>query len=203
MRLPDPFTDTKAPGFYSVNLSSKSTILQDILPNSRVIQVDQNQHSWELEISYKDLTEEEALLLRNFIFKTRASNTTIDVLVPTVQNYKYKPNSLNIKVGLTGNTLILTGVTSEPTGLDYSTMVKVSSKPKIYQVIGHTYNSSTNELTLDIFPNLQNQTVVGDTASFSNLVFKTRLSDATSVDILFNPDEFIDELTLNLIESID
>lgn len=203
MRLPDPFTDSKAPGFYSLNLVSKSTILQDVLPNSKVIQVDQNQHSWELEITYKDLTEDEAMILRNFLLQTRRTNSPIEVLIPTMQNYAFKPSSYNIKVGLGGNSLVLTNVTSEPTGFNTRTMVKVSSYPKLYQVLGYTYNSSTKELSLDIFPNLQSQTVAGDIASFSNITLNTRLSDPTAIEILFNPDEFIDEVTLNLIESID
>lgn len=203
MRLPDPFTDSNAPGFYSVDITSKSTILQDILPNSRILQVDQNQHSWGITINYQDLTKEEYLMLTHFLRKTRRVNSTIEVLIPDYQNYGFKPDSLSVKPGLSGNTIVLTNVNAIIGKLNYSTMIKLSNHNKLYSVLDYIYNPTTKELSLEIFPNLQTITVAGTTASFTGLLFTTRLSDPSSLVESFNPDDYTEEFSISLIESIN
>jgi hypothetical protein len=106
MRLPDPFTDSNAPGFLSINITDNSTIIQDELPNNQVLQVDTGNHFWGINITYDQLLPEEFEIIRSFCFKAKVTNSTIEVLLPQFENYKFMLDSYSVKAGLSGNSIV-------------------------------------------------------------------------------------------------
>ena len=202
MRLPDPFTDINAPGFLSVNITDNSTIIQDELPNNQVLQVDTGYHYWGINITYDQLLPEEFEIIRSFCYKAKASNSTIEVLLPQFENYKFTLDSYSVKSGLSGDSIIITNVNSIKNQPLVGSVIKLSTHPKVYHITGYSYNSSTKEYTISIYPKLAITTTGSETAQLSAVLFTTRFKDVNSLTATLNSDNVYDGFTLQLREAI-
>lgn len=202
MRLPDPFTNSNAPGFLSVNITDNSTIIQDELPNNQVLQVDTGYHYWGININYDQLLPEEFEIIRSFCFKAKSTNSTIEVLLPQFENYKFVLDSYTVKAGLSGNTIVITNVNSIKEQPIIGSVVKLSSHPKVYHITDYSYNSVSKEYTLGIYPKLAITTTGSETAILSAVLFTTRFKDVNSLNQTLNSDNIYEEFTLQLREAI-
>ena len=202
MRLPDPFTDINAPGFLSVNITDNSTIIQDELPNNQVLQVDTGYHYWGINITYDQLLPEEFEIIRSFCYKAKASNSTIEVLLPQFENYKFTLDSYSVKSGLSGDSIIITNVNSIKNQPLVGSVIKLSTHPKVYHITGYSYNSSTKEYTISIYPKLAITTTGSETAQLSAVLFTTRFKDVNSLVATLNSDNVYDGFTIQLREAI-
>lgn len=202
MRLPDPFTDINAPGFLSVSISDNSTIIQDELPNNDVIQVDTGNQYWGINITYDTLLPEEYEIIRKFCYKAKAANTTIEVLLPQFENYKFTLDSYTVKAGSSGNSIIITNVNSINNQPLVGSVVKLSSHPKVYHITDYSYNSVSKEYTLSIYPKLAITTLGTETAVLSAVLFTTRFKDINQVTAILNSDNVYEGFTLQLREAI-
>lgn len=202
MRLPDPFTDALAPGFQSVTITDNSTIIQDELPNNEVLQVDTGYHYWGINITYDQLLPEEFEIIRSFCFKAKANNSTIEVLLPQFENYKFTLDSYTVKSGLSGSKIIITNVDTISNQPTIGSVVKLSNHPKVYHITGYSYNSTTREYSLDIYPTLAVTTAGTETVQLSAVLFTTRFKDVNSLTAALNSDNVYDGFTLQLREAI-
>ena len=202
MRLPDPFTNSNAPGFLSVNITDNSTIIQDELPNNQVLQVDTGSHYWGINITYDQLLPEEFEIIRSFCFKAKSTNSTIEVLLPQYENYKFVLDSYSVKSGLSGDTIVITNVNSIKDQPIVGSVVKLSTHPKVYHITDYSYNPTTKEYTLGIYPRLAITTTGSEQAVLSAVLFTTRFKDVNSLSATLNSDNVYDGFTLQLRESI-
>lgn len=202
MRLPDPFTDINAPGFLSVNITDNSTIIQDELPNNQVLQVDTGYHYWGINITYDQLLPEEFEIIRSFCYKAKSTNSTIEVLLPQFENYKFTLDSYTVKPGLSGSSIIITNVNSIKNQPLVGSVIKLSTHPKVYHITDYSYNSATKEYTIGIYPKLAITTTGSETAQLSAVLFTTRFKDVNSLVATLNSDNVYDGFTLQLRESI-
>lgn len=202
MRLPDPFTDSNAPGFLSVSISDNSSIIQDELPNNDVIQVDTGNQYWGINITYDSLLPEEYDIIRKFCFKAKATNSVIEVLLPQFENYKFVLDSYTVKAGSSGNTIVITNVNSIKEQPIIGSVIKLSSHPKVYHITDYSYNSVNKEYTIGIYPNLAITTLGSETAQLSAVLFTTRFKDVNQVTATLNSDNTYEGFTLQLREAI-
>lgn len=154
MRLPDPFIDPSWPGVTSCQLSDVSSYQQDELNNNTVIQVATGAQYYSVTMEYTDLLIDEYDKVMNFIAKAKRENAYLDILLPQLQNLGFKLNTYLVQNGLKGNQLIIPNVTSIIGKLRLNQFIQLSGHSKLYQVTGFNYNSSTHQVTLDIYPDL-------------------------------------------------
>ncbi|WBF79377.1 distal tail protein [Aeromonas phage vB_AdhS_TS3] len=63
MQLPDPINNPGAPGFSSSDLQSVQPILQDSMPNTKVLTVTSGEQYWKLNLGYPDMLVSEFNIL--------------------------------------------------------------------------------------------------------------------------------------------
>ena len=202
MRLPDPFTDSNAPGFLSVSITDNSSIIQDELANNSVLQVDTGSHYWGIEITYDKLLPEEFEIIRSALYKAKSTNSVIEILLPQFENYLFTLDSYTVKPGLSGSKIIITNVNSINNQPYVGSVVQLSNHPKVYHITGYSYNSTTKEYTLDIYPKLAITTTSGVTAKLSAILYRTRLADVNQLTAVLTSDNVYDGFTLKFREAI-
>ena len=202
MRLPDPFTNSNAPGFLSVNITDNSTIIQDELPNNEVLQVDTGYQYWGINITYDQLLPEEFEVIRSFCFKAKSTNSPIEVLLPQYENYKFTLDSYSVKANLSGDRIIITNVNSIKEQPIVGSVIKLSNHPKVYHITDYSYNSTTKEYTIGIYPRLAVTTTGLEQAVLSAVLFRTRFKDVNSLNSTLNSDNVYEGFTLQLREAL-
>lgn len=202
MRLPDPFTNSNAPGFLSVNITDNSTIIQDELPNNEVLQVDTGYQYWGINITYDQLLPEEFEVIRSFCFKAKSTNSPIEVLLPQYENYKFTLDSYSVKANLSGDQIIITNVNSIKEQPIVGSVIKLSNHPKVYHITDYSYNSTTKEYTIGIYPRLAVTTTGLERAVLSAVLFRTRFKDVNSLNSTLNSDNVYEGFTLQLREAL-
>ncbi|AZV01999.1 hypothetical protein [Aeromonas phage Akh-2] len=63
MQLPDPINNPGAPGFSSSDLQSVQPVMQDSMPNTKVLSVTSGEHYWKLTLGYSDMLASEYNIL--------------------------------------------------------------------------------------------------------------------------------------------
>jgi hypothetical protein len=81
-------------------------------------------------------------------------------------------------------------------------VIKLSSHPKVYHITDYSYNSTTKEYTLGIYPKLAITTTGSETALLSAVLFTTRFKDVNSLTQTLNSDNVYEGFTLQLRETI-
>ena len=181
MRLPDPFVDPSWPGVTSCQLTDNSTYQQDELNNNTVIQVSTGAQYYSATLEYTDLLIEEYDKVMNFVAKVKRENAYLDVLLPQFQNLGFKLNTYLADNGMKGNQIVISNVTSISGALKLNQFIQLSGHPKLYQVTGYNFNSTTKKVTLDIYPDLfitTNNTIV----NFSTPMLRARFKNMNNID---------------------
>ena len=181
MRLPDPFVDPSWPGVTSCQLTDNSTYQQDELNNNTVIQVSTGAQYYSATLEYTDLLIEEYDKVMNFVAKVKRENAYLDVLLPQFQNLGFKLNTYLADNGMKGNQIVISNVTSISGALKLNQFIQLSGHPKLYQVTGYNFNSTTEKVTLDIYPDLfitTNNTIV----NFSTPMLRARFKNMNNID---------------------
>ena len=181
MRLPDPFVDPSWPGVTSCQLTDNSTYQQDELNNNTVIQVSTGAQYYSATLEYTDLLIEEYDKVMNFVAKVKRENAYLDVLLPQFQNLGFKLNTYLADNGMKGNQIVISNVTSISGALKLNQFIQLSGHPKLYQVTGYNFNSTTKKVTLDIYPDLfitTNNTIV----NFTTPMLRARFKNMNNID---------------------
>lgn len=181
MRLPDPFVDSTWPGITSCLLVDNSTYQQEELSDNTVIQLSTGSQFYSVQLEYSDLLIEEHDKVMNFIAKVKSSNAYIEVLLPQLQNLTFNMNSYLVDNGLKGNQLVFSNITSVTGALKTNQFIQLSGHPKLYQIIGYNYNTTTHKVTVDVYPDLF-ITTNNTTANFTTPMFRGRFNNMNGIE---------------------
>lgn len=181
MRLPDPFTDTSWPGITSCLLVDNSTYQQEELSDNTVIQLSTGSQFYSVALEYTDLLIDEYDKVMNFFAKVKSANAYIEVMLPQLQNLTFSMNSYLVDNGLQGNQLVFSGITNITGNLKLNQYIQLSGHPKLYQVIDYNYNSSTQKVTLSVYPDLF-ITTNNTTVNFTTPMFRGRFKNMNGIE---------------------
>ena len=181
MRLPDPFIDPSWPGITSCQLSDVSTFQQDELNDNSVIQLSTGAQYYSANIEYSDLLPDEYDKVMSFVAKVKRENAYLDVLLPQFQNLGFKLNTYLADNGLKGNQIVISDVTSVSGALRLNQFIQLSGHPKLYQVTGYNYDTTTKKVTLDIYPDLF-ITTNNTTVNFTTPMMRARFKNMNNID---------------------
>lgn len=199
MRLPNPYTNPNFPGFSSCAIHDNSVVIQDELTNNRVIQVSNGAQFYSLSLVYQDLLQDEYDMLVNFLAKVKRENSTIDVLLPQIENLTFKLNTYTAKAGCMGNQLIIPNVTSISGNLRLNQYMQIGSHYKLYQVTGSSLQGTN--LVLDVYPDLFITTNGTEVVNFKTPVMTTRFVDPSKLTgTPLTTDGYYSSLSLELRE---
>ena len=181
MRLPDPFIDPSWPGVTSCQLSDVSSYQQDELNDNTVIQVATGAQYYLANLEYSDLLPDEYDRVMNFVAKVKRENAYLDVLLPQFQNLGFKLNTYLADNGLKGNQIVISNVTSISGALKLNQFIQLSGHPKLYQVTGFNYDSTSRKITLDVYPDLF-ITTNNTTINFTTPMMRARFKNMNNID---------------------
>ena len=180
VRLPDPFIVEGAPGFTTGDLMSNHPIIQDPLTDGRVLQVDNGNQYWSIDITYPDLFPEEYSLVISAIERAKATKDFIDILLPQYMHYRVVGDvgAAVIPAGQKSNTLRVTNVGQLggiPLAGDLVQLLGSASR-KVYRIT-YVDTDVAGQWTLGIYPDLQAQTTGVEKPEFNNILFQTKMTD--------------------------
>lgn len=156
MRLPDPFTDSVAPGFSEAILNEVDPIIKDPMPDGRVLKVSTASQYWTLTLSYPDLTEDEFAYLCGFLAETKRQRTSIDVLLPQYEKFSVTGDTSQTTVssGQNGNTVTITDTQPLQGRPRLNSLFKLTGHSKVYKITSIHISPTTNTWTLGVYPDL-------------------------------------------------
>lgn len=175
MRLPDPYTNSLAPGFNAAKLGDIDPHLVDEMPNGTVLKLKSAAQYWTLDLEYPDLTEEEYQILITALAQAKNIGDTIDVLLPQYEKYRVQgdTNSLVIAPGQSGNWVTIEN-TSILTGSPYiGDLLQFTNHSKVYKILAITKLATT--WNIQLYPNLAKETEAGTKPIFNSILFNTTL----------------------------
>jgi len=204
-RLPDPFTDTIAPGFVGARLTDNSPTIYDEMPNGRVLRVKSSAQFWSLELPYPELFYEEYAYLSSFLAEVQRTGGTIDVLLPHYENFRINGDTslCSIPSGQKGSTLLINGISNLTGRPNIGDLFKLSEGTKVYKITGYVVDTLTDTATLSLYPDLAHTTTGSEKPVFNGVLLTMVLQD----DNLPTEDPDVDGLyrgfQINLREQIN
>lgn len=194
IRLPDPLTNPKAPGFVRAPIKNNDPQYRERLPGGKVYTVKGSAQYWGVTLSYEDLTKEQYNILISEYLLGINRGERFQVFIPHLQSYTAPSDTTGmiIPAGQKGDTLNITNYTSNqlPTIGD---VFKLSNSTKVYKILRAEKVNTTLKLT--IFPNLVRETVGTEKVQFNGVLFTL---------VPERPEEFSDTFTVdNYYSSFD
>lgn len=203
IRLPDPFTHPDdAPGFLTAPLVDNEPIIQDELPNGKVLTVQSSAQFWSVNITYPDLYELEYRLVSSAINEAKRTNDHINVVLPQYSTFRVSGDlsAVSVPAGQKGSTLELTG-TSHLKGAPYiGDLFQLDSHPKVYKITG--YKKDVDKITLYIYPDLFIETLGTEKPVFNNIIFQMKQVGRESLTENINADGMYEGIAYSFRESL-
>ena len=201
MRLPDPINNPEAPGFSSSILSSVQPIIQDAMPNTKVLSTSSGQQYWQLTLTYADLLKTEYNILTQQIDSTISKGEALEVWLPQYEDYTFKLSSYAITASTVSSvTLSKTGMTGLP---KVGNLIQFQNHKKVYRITEFQVGGST--ITISFYPSLRVSVPNGTVAKFTGIYFNMEFMDRSNpmTEVQYNSDGYYGEgITLELRESI-
>lgn len=203
IRLPDPFTHPdQAPGFLKAPLVDNEPILQDELPNGKVLTVQNAAQYWSVNITYPDLYELEYRLVSQAINEAKRTNEAMHIVLPQYSTFRVSGNlaTTSIASGQKGNTIEIDNA-GHLVGAPYiGDLFQLSTHPKVYKITG--YKKEGNKITLNIYPDLFITTTGQEKPVFNNIMFQMKLIDRSSITEDINADGMFEGVSYSFRESL-
>ncbi|AUG85043.1 distal tail protein [Vibrio phage Ceto] len=203
IRLPDPFTHPdEAPGFLKAPLVDNEPILQDELPNGKVLQTKTSAQYWSVDITYPDLYDLEYRLISSTIEEAKRTGDTIEIVLPQYINYRVIGDltATSIPAGQKGSTIEITG-TSNIQGAPYlGDLFKLSTHPKVYKIT--KFKREADKFILNIYPDLFIETKGTEKPVFNVVPLQVRLVNRTSIEANVNADGMYEGISYSFRESL-
>lgn len=203
IRLPDPFTHPDvAPGFLKAPLIDNEPILQDELPNGKVVTTQSAAQYWGINISYPDLYEVEYRLVSQAINEAKRTGEPMLVVLPQYVNFRISGDvtKTNIAAGQKGSTIEITNISGLQGAPYIGDLFKLSTHPKVYKITGYT--RSVDKITLNIYPDLFIETTGSEKPEFNNIMFQVKLTDRSSISEDINADGMYEGVSYSFRESL-
>lgn len=202
-RLPDPFTHPGLiPGFTSAPLVDNEPLIQDALPNGRVLEVSTSTQFWSINISYPELYEEEFRILNSTINKAKSTDGVLLVALPQYLNLRVFGDltQTTIAAGQKGSSITI-GNTANISGRPYvGDLFQLSTHNKVYKITSVDIFGDT--MVLGVYPKLAITTTGLEKPKFNDILFHMKLIDRTSFTENLNPDGMYTDVSIQLREAL-
>ncbi|AKY02259.1 hypothetical protein AEO54_269 [Vibrio phage vB_VorS-PVo5] len=203
IRLPDPFTHPdEAPGFLKAPLVDNEPILQDELPNGKVLQTKSSAQFWSVNITYPDLYELEYRLVSSAINEAKRTGEKLEIILPQYVNFRVTGDidATNIAAGQKGSTIEITG-TNVLEGAPYlGDLFKLSTHPKVYKITG--FKREDDKFILNIYPDLFIETTGNEKPVFNIVPLQVSLLGRDSITEDINADGMYESISYSFRESL-
>ncbi|AJF40895.1 hypothetical protein [Vibrio phage JSF12] len=204
VRLPDPFTHPgMVPGFLSAPLTDYEPLIQDELPNGKVLEVKTSTQYWGLTITYPPLYPDEYKIISSAIMKAKNTDGVIQVALPQYLNMHVIGNEslTTIAAGQKGNTLVINNASGLSGNPHVGDLFKLSTHEKVYKIVDFE-RVSPSQLRLELYPNLLITTNGTEKPVFNNLLFNMKLVGRTSIQENLNVDGMYTDVSYTLREAV-
>lgn len=184
IRLPDPYTNPgEAPGFTNAPLTDNQPIIQDAMPDGRLLQQKSAAQFWSMKISYPELFDMEYRLISSAINEAKRTDDFIEIVLPQHVSYRVQgdESKASIAAGQKGSSLVITN-TSGLTGFPYpGDLFKLSTHAKVYKITSVDV-STPNQMTINLYPDLFIDTDGSEKPVFNDIKFQVKLSNRTIME---------------------
>lgn len=180
MRLPDPFTDSVAPGFSEAVLNEVDPLIKDPMPDGRVLKVSTATQYWTLTLAYPDLTEDEFAYLCGFLAETKRLKTNIEVLLPQYEKFSVTGDTAltAIAPGQNGNSVTITGASNLSGRPRLNSLFKLSGSSKVYRIT-NIDTDDADTWVLGVYPDLVITTDGSNKPIFNTILLEMTLAEDT------------------------
>ena len=181
MRLPDPFTDVVAAGFSSAILKEVDPQLQDDMPDGTVLRTNSAAPYWTINLTYPDLFEEEFALLLGTLAESKRLNENIEVLLPQYEKFRVTGDTTltSISAGSLDSEIVINNYSALQGRPYLNDLFQISGSSKVYKITNVQINTSSNTMTLGLYPRLTRQLIGSEKPIFNTILFSMVLSDAS------------------------
>lgn len=203
IRLPDPFTHPdEAPGFLKAPLVDNEPIIQDELPNGKVIQVKSSAQFWSVNITYPDLYELEYRVVSTAILEAKRTNQAIELVLPQYTTFRVYGDLPQTKIaaGQKGNTLEITNINGVGGAPYLGDLFKLSTHPKVYKIT--KYERSGDKIVLGLYPDLFITTTGNELPVFNGVSFQMKQVSRSSTTEDPNADGLYEGVQYSFRESL-
>ncbi|QKN84696.1 distal tail protein [Vibrio phage River4] len=203
IRLPDPFTHPdEAPGFLKAPLVDNEPILQDELPNGKVLQTRTSAQYWSADITYPDLYELEYKLVSSAINEAKRTGDNIELILPQYINHRVIGDltSTSIPAGQKGSTVEITGASNIQGAPYLGDLFKLSTHPKVYKIT--KFKREGDKFIINIYPDLFIETDGTEKPVFNVVPLQVRLMDRSSIADNVNADGMYEGVSYSFRESL-
>ncbi|AFB84011.1 hypothetical protein VPT02_146 [Vibrio phage VPT02] len=203
IRLPDPFTHPdEAPGFLKAPLVDNEPILQDELPNGKVLQTKTSAQFWSVNITYPELYELEYRLVSSAINEAKRTGDSIELILPQYVNFRILGDltACSIAAGQKGSTIEITGTNSLQGAPYLGDLFKLSTHPKVYKITG--FKKEDNKFILNIYPDLFIETTGNEKPVFNTVPLQVKLMGRESISEDVNADGMYENISYSFRESL-
>ncbi|AYJ73272.1 distal tail protein [Proteus phage Stubb] len=201
MRLPDPYTDSRAPGFERVTLVDNDPVLRDEMPDNTVFEVRNKGQYWSFELKYTELFEDEFRILESAILRYKSSGGFMDVLLPQFEGSRAMGDFVNATVAVGSNNSELVLNIPKLTGLpEVGDLFKLSNNYKIYKITEVT-RTGENSIKIGIYPELVVLPSKSSKPQFHGILFQTKITNIDNWNSTLTPDGVYEAVTLQFRES--
>lgn len=203
IRLPDPFTHPdEAPGFLKAPLVDNEPILQDELPNGKVLQTKSSAQFWSVNINYPDLYELEYRLVSSAINEAKRTGDTIEIVLPQYVNFRVTGDltATDIAAGQKGNTLEITNIAGIQGAPVLGDLFKLSTHPKVYKIT--KFEKQGDKFILNIYPDLFIETTGNEKPVFNAIPLQVKQLGRESVTEDINADGMYEGVSYSFRESL-
>ncbi len=176
MKLPDPINNKGAPGFSLSTLTSVSPVIQDQMPNSKVLTVSQGEQYWQVTLEYSDLLVSEYNMLNAQIDKAILLGEPLEVWLPQYEDYTFKQGSTLVdKLSEYSFRLPRQGSRSLP---KLGNIIQFSNHSKVYRITGVQVDQ--DYITIEFFPTLRKPLLPQTTVKFTGVYFTLEFVDRSN-----------------------
>lgn len=201
MRLPDPYTNSGAPGFEKVTLIDNDPVLRDEMPNNVVFEVRNKGQYWSFELKYTELFEDEFRILESALLRYKSKGGFMEVLLPQFEGSRAMGDFVNATVttGSSNSELILN--IPNLTGLpDLGDLFKISDNYKIYKVT-EVERLGESKIKIGIYPELVITPSKSSKPQFHGILFQTKITNIDNWNSTLTQDGIYEAVSLQFRES--
>lgn len=201
MQLPDPINNPGAPGFSSSDLQSVQPIMQDSMPNTKVLSVSSGEQYWKLTLNYSDMLQSEYNILNQQIDKTIQLGEKLKVWLPQYEDWSFKLNSYQVTQSTSTSVSFSTQGMQQLPKIGF--MIQFQNHDKVYRITD--YSIQGNTITINFFPSLRVAVPNTTLAKFTSILFSMDFVDRSQPisTVSYNSDGYYGEgVSLELRESI-
>lgn len=209
-RLPDPFHNNGL-GFLSGSAKGVSKGTSHALNGGSTVSALYQGGYWEIDISYPETLQHELDTVLPFLESLEGSFSTFYIMLPQHRHPKTGPWNTSSDYLIAKGDIIRTGRKTMKIGnwsarggdLSVGDMIKFTNMGKIYKITDASYNSSTDEKTIEINTDLKYPSLL-DVAGFepNDILFQVSLKDNNTPGPTLQPNGIYSGFSVSMRENV-